>query len=163
VEIMRQLPFVIALLIAGCKAADQPTPAGSADVPAAAIESATFAPALNVDLAASTKTASGLYYRDLTVGTGPEVANGQRVSVHYAGWLPDGTKVDENVAGQQPFSFSPGTGGVIAGWDEGVLGMRLGGKRQLIVPAALGYGAAGSGPVPPNAILVFTVEVVGVQ
>jgi FKBP-type peptidyl-prolyl cis-trans isomerase FkpA len=164
-EIMRRLPFVCAFLIAGCKASDQSTPAGSVGAPAASasIESATFAPALNVDLTASTKTASGLYYRDLTVGTGPEVATGQQVSVHYGGWLPNGALFDENVVGQPPLTFTPGAGGVIDGWEEGVVGMRVGGKRQLILPPALGYGAGGSGPIPPNAILVFTVEVVGVR
>ncbi|MFN0178856.1 MAG: FKBP-type peptidyl-prolyl cis-trans isomerase [Gemmatimonadales bacterium] len=162
---MRQLPLVIAFLLAGCRPADQSTPAGSGGGSAgsAAIESVTFAPALNVDLKASTKTASGLYYRDLTVGGGPEVANGQQVSVHYSGWLIDGTLFDQSVAGQPPLTFSPGAGGVIPGWEEGALGMRLGGKRQLILPPGLGYGAAGNGPIPPNAILVFTVEVVGIR
>ena len=110
-----------------------------------------------------TKTASGLHYRDLVVGEGPAVEAGQAVSVRYAGALPDGTQFDATGPGDRPYTFHPGRGEVIAGWDEGVVGMRVGGRRQLILPPQLGYGARGSGPIPPNAILVFTVEVVGVQ
>jgi FKBP-type peptidyl-prolyl cis-trans isomerase FkpA len=127
--------------------------------PSGDIESARFAPALGVNLAVSTKTPSGLYYRDLTPGTGPVVAPGQQVSAIYTGWLTDGTQFDSN-AGSTPYSFRVGAHQVIAGWDEGVVGMHVGGKRQLIIPPALGYGAGGSGPIPPNATLVFTVEVV---
>jgi peptidylprolyl isomerase len=123
------------------------------------IESARFAPALGVNLAISTKTPSGLYYRDLTPGTGPVVAPGQQVSAHYTGWLANGTQFDSN-AGGTPYSFRVRAHEVIEGWDQGVVGMRVGGKRQLVIPPALGYGPAGSGPIPPNAILVFKVEVV---
>jgi peptidylprolyl isomerase len=122
------------------------------------IESASFAPSLEVNLAVSTKLPSGLYYRDLAPGTGPVVAAGQQVSALYTGWLTNGTQFDSN-AGSAPFSFRVGAHEVIEGWDQGVVGMRVGGKRQLIIPPALGYGPAGSGPIPPNAILVFTVEV----
>ncbi|MBX3146782.1 MAG: FKBP-type peptidyl-prolyl cis-trans isomerase [Gemmatimonadales bacterium] len=129
----------------------------------AAIDSTTFAPALQVDLSQATKTGSGLYYRDLVVGSGPEVEAGQTVAVHYAGFLTDGTSFDANQPGKEPFTFQPGTGQVIAGWDEGVVGMRVGGKRQLILPPDLGYGARGIGPIPGNAILVFTVDVVAIR
>ena len=123
------------------------------------IPTATFAAKLNVDLKASTRTGSGLYYRDLLVGDGPVAAAGQQVSVTYAGWLPDGKQFDAG-----PYAFRLGAGSVIRGWDEGLVGMRVGGSRQLIIPPDLGYGAMGSPPViPANAILVFNVNLVGVQ
>jgi len=149
------LAFAVAL--AACGGDKQAAPAGSS------IESTSFASSLGVDLKAMTKTPTGLYYRDLTVGTGPEVAAGQTVAVHYAGAFPDGKPFDANGAADPPFTFRPGQGDVIPGWDEGVVGMRVGGRRQLVIPPALGYGAAGSGPIPPNAVLVFTVEVVSAQ
>jgi peptidylprolyl isomerase len=111
------------------------------------IESASFAPSLEVNLAVSTRMPSGLYYRDLAPGTGPVVAAGQQVSALYTGWLTNGTQFDSN-AGSAPFSFRVGAHEVIEGWDQGVVGMRVGGKRQLIIPPALGYGPAGSGPYP---------------
>jgi FKBP-type peptidyl-prolyl cis-trans isomerase len=123
------------------------------------VETATFAPTLHVDLKASTKTGSGLYYRDLLVGDGPAVTSGQQVSVRYIGWLPDAKKFDAG-----PYAFRLGTGAVIRGWDEGLVGMKVGGTRQLIIPASLGYGAMGSPPaIPANAILVFNVDLIGVQ
>lgn len=163
---MRHLSVILAILVAGCEPAAKPAPAPDAPATGAApasIEAASFVGTLNVDLKASTKTGSGLYFRDLTVGTGAAVANGQLVSVHYAGSLPDGTIFDQNTAADTPYAFTPGAGRVIAGWEEGVLGMKVGGKRQLIVPSALGYGAGGRGQIPPNAIMVFTVEVVDIQ
>ena len=137
---------------------------GCADAsgPSASIESTSFAPALQVDLPASTRLASGLYYRDIDPGSGPVVASGQLLSVFYTGWLANGQRFDGNVGGQ-PFAFRLGAREVIDGWDQGVAGMRVGGKRQLIIPPSLGYGQSGSGPIPPNAILVFTVEVVSAQ
>lgn len=125
------------------------------------IATATFAPTLQVDIAASTKLPSGLYYRDLEVGTGATAEAGQTVGVFYAGALIDGKPFDATRG--SPYSFRLGVGKVIAGWDQGVAGMKVGGKRQLIIPPELGYGAQGIGPIPPNAILVFTVELVGVQ
>ncbi len=123
------------------------------------IETATFAAALEVDLGASSSNQAGLYWRDITVGTGPVVTAGQAVDVYYTGWLKDGTRFDGTTVGD-PFTFQVGVGGVIAGWDQGVVGMHVGGKRQLIIPPALGYGTRGAGGViPPDAILVFTVEV----
>ena len=103
---------------------------------------------------------SGLKYQDLKVGDGAVAENGMTVSVHYTGWLTDGTKFDSSVDRGQPFSFHLGAGQVIRGWDEGVRGMRVGGKRKLTIPPDLGYGAAGTpgGPIPPNATLVFDVE-----
>ena len=108
-------------------------------------------------------TDSGLKYDDLEEGTGTEAVAGNQVSVHYTGWLEDGTKFDSSLDRNQPFQFALGRGQVIRGWDEGVQGMKVGGKRKLIIPAQLGYGAAGAGGViPPNATLVFEVELLEV-
>ena len=123
----------------------------------------TFAPALGVNLPAMTKTPSGLSYQDKTVGTGTTATAGKTVSVHYTGWLPDGTKFDSSRDRNEPFDFPLGAGHVIAGWDEGVAGMKVGGRRLLVIPPALGYGPNGTGPIPPNATLVFDVELLGVH
>jgi peptidylprolyl isomerase len=110
------------------------------------------------------KTASGLQYADLVVGKGSPPDAGQTVVVHYIGWLTDGKKFDSSVDRGQPFDFPLGQGHVIKGWDEGVAGMRIGGKRKLIIPPDLGYGARGAGGViPPNATLVFDVELLDVK
>lgn len=109
-------------------------------------------------------TESGLRYEDLVVGTGAEAKAGDTVSVHYTGWLVDGTKFDSSVDAGQPFEFKLGVGGVIAGWDEGVAGMQVGGKRKLVIPPDLGYGAAGSsGVIPANAVLIFEVELLEIK
>lgn len=108
-------------------------------------------------------TGSGLVYDDLTVGDGAVAAAGQRVTVHYTGWLTDGRKFDSSKDRGQPFTFNLGAGQVIRGWDEGVAGMCIGGTRKLTIPAQLGYGARGAGGViPPNATLVFEVELLGI-
>jgi FKBP-type peptidyl-prolyl cis-trans isomerase FkpA len=104
-------------------------------------------------------TDSGLKYEDLVEGDGAVAAAGQTAVVHYTGWLTDGSKFDSSKDRNQPFSFGLGQGMVIRGWDEGVVGMKIGGTRKLTIPPQLGYGAAGAGGViPPNATLVFEVE-----
>ena len=109
-------------------------------------------------------TASGLQYEDLQQGSGAEAVRGRPVSVHYTGWLTDGTKFDSSVDRGQPFTFPLGAGRVIKGWDEGVAGMKVGGKRRLTIPPDLGYGAQGAGGViPPNATLIFDVELLDVK
>ena len=113
-------------------------------------------------------TASGLQITDTTVGTGASPAPGQTCVMHYTGWLfkdgVKGAKFDSSLDRGQPFEFSIGKGQVIGGWDEGVASMKVGGKRTLIIPPALGYGARGAGGViPPNATLMFDVELLGVK
>jgi FKBP-type peptidyl-prolyl cis-trans isomerase len=117
-----------------------------------------------VDSASLTKTASGLQYQDVALGEGAEAREGQVAVVHYTGWLTDGTKFDSSRDRGQPFSFPVGGGQVIAGWDEGVAGMKVGGRRKLVIPANLGYGEMGAPPViPPGATLVFDVELLEVK
>ena len=111
-----------------------------------------------------TTTASGLVIEELIIGEGAEASAGQMVSVHYTGWLTDGTKFDSSKDRNEPFEFALGARHVIAGWDEGVQGMKIGGTRKLTIPPALGYGTRGAGGViPPNATLVFEVELLGLD
>ena len=111
----------------------------------------------------SITTPSGLTIEELVVGSGAAASSGQKVSVHYTGWLTNGTKFDSSKDRGDPFVFPLGKGQVIKGWDEGVAGMKVGGKRKLTIPSALGYGARGAGGViPPNATLVFEVELLAV-
>lgn len=115
------------------------------------------------------KTASGLRYEDTQVGSGAEAKSGQQVKVHYTGWLlgdkdTKGNKFDSSLDRGQPFEFALGAGMVIKGWDEGVAGMKVGGKRTLYIPSQLGYGDRGAGGViPPSANLIFDVELLGVK
>ena len=107
---------------------------------------------------------SGLEIEDQIVGDGEEAVAGQTVEVHYTGWLTDGTKFDSSHDRDQTFSFKLGGGQVIAGWDQGVAGMKIGGSRKLTIPPDLGYGERGAGGViPPNATLVFKVELIGLS
>ena len=110
-------------------------------------------------------TGSGLKYQDLKVGTGPAAKKGDTVEVHYTGWLKDGKKFDSSVDRNRPFAFPLGAGRVIKGWDEGVAGMKVGGKRKLIIPSKLGYGARGTpdGTIPADAELTFEVELLKIK
>ena len=108
---------------------------------------------------------SGLQIEKLTAGTGEKPKSGDTVQVHYKGWLQDGTKFDSSVDRGQPFEFKLGAGKVIRGWDEGVAAMRVGDKVRLTLPPEMGYGArgAGGGLIPPNATLIFEVELLGIR
>ena len=112
---------------------------------------------------AEVTTSTGLKYVDEVIGTGEKPRLGKTVVVHYTGTLTDGTKFDSSVDRGQPFEFRIGTGSVIRGWDEGILSMQVGGKRKLIVPPDLGYGAQAKNKIPPNSTLIFEVELLGVK
>lgn len=137
-------------------------PAGQ---PAAApTPNAQFAPSLDVELTRMTRTPTGLYIEDIQEGSGEEASPGQEVAVHYTGWLPSGQEFDNSHDRGEPITFPLGAGAVIAGWDEGIAGMRPGGRRKLVIPPELAYGAEGRPPViPPNATLVFDVELVEIR
>jgi FKBP-type peptidyl-prolyl cis-trans isomerase len=125
----------------------------------------TYAPELNVDLSRMTRLESGLHLEDLEEGRGEPVQAGQMVLVHYTGWLADGSRFDSSrEPGRRPFDLVVGRGEVIEGWEQGLVGMREGGRRMLVIPPSLGYGTRGAGGViPPNATLVFDVELVEVR
>jgi FKBP-type peptidyl-prolyl cis-trans isomerase FkpA len=124
----------------------------------------TFSPELGVDLAAMRRGDSGLYTQDLVEGTGAEAWSGRYIEVHYTGWLPDGTRFDTSRDSNQPFALRLGVEPrVIAGWEEGLAGMKVGGTRRLVIPSRLGYGQAGTFDIPPNSVLVFDVELLYVR
>lgn len=152
----------VALVLAACNGSNEGTfdPGTYSTDPA----TATFAPALNVSIPSMTKTASGLYTKDLIVGTGATAAAGYTARVNYTGWLINGSKFDTS-EGKAPgyFEFLMNAGQVIKGWEEGVRGMKVGGKRQLVIPPDLAYGTGGSGAIPANAILVFEITLVQVR
>ena len=128
------------------------------------IEQTTFASSLNVDLSKSTKLPSGMYIRDLTVGTGTAVTSTSTLSVYYEGFLASGFRFGVALSPSDPLSpVVLGNNSLIQGWDIGLVGMKAGGKRQLIIPPELGYGQFGRGQIPSNAVLVFNVEVLTVQ
>ena len=116
---------------------------------------------LDVDLAQMTRRPTGLYVQDLAVGDGMRADSGDIVRVHYTGWLPSGVEFDSSREGE-PIEVPLGYGRVIAGWDQGLAGMQVGGRRRLVIPPGLGYGERGSGPIPRSSTLVFDVELVGV-
>lgn len=155
---------VLALSFTACSGKTEESTAPSSSTPAdtAVTETAsgadTFAMPTNLQT-----TPTGLQYAIDQPGTGPKPQTGQTVTVHYTGWLTDGTKFDSSRDHGEPFSFAIGQQEVIAGWDEGVADMQVGEKRTLVIPAALGYGAGGSGPIPPNATLVFKVELRAIE
>lgn len=146
--------------LAACPAGDRDAAARRGD-PVYRVD---YAPGLQVELDAMTRTASGLYYRDLAEGTGEPAQRGEHVVVHYTGWLPNGQQFDSSRERDEPFDFTLGAGQVITGWDEGVAGMREGGRRQLVIPPDLAYGDRGAGfVIPPRSTLVFDVELLEVR
>jgi FKBP-type peptidyl-prolyl cis-trans isomerase len=164
------------LLLSGCGADDSGTSQTSptADTGGAAGASTTTTGSANCasvqprtddfkqNVALTSTTADGLKYGDIDPGSGAQAAGGQHITMQYTGWLQDGTSFDSSrKPGGAPFPFNLGKGDVIKGWDEGIVGMHLGGVRRLVIPPVLGYGAAGSPPViPPNATLTFDVQLV---
>lgn len=160
VALQRVLCCVVSAVAAtGCSQTTSSAAAAPAPQPIAGdIERTTFDPALGVHLDQMTKRASGMYVQDLTPGTGSVATRGRSVVVRYTGWLPSGKQFDSG-----EISVTLGTNKTIAAWEEGLLGMRVGGKRRLVVPPNLGYGARGAGDdIPPNAVLVFDMEVTAV-
>jgi len=151
------LPALVAMtFLASCSSANE-----ALDIPSnPAVE--VYASSLGVTIANMTKKSDALYTQDLLLGTGADIVNGKVARVTYSGWLINGTRFDSNVGGT-PFSFTVGGSQVIAGWDLGLVGMKVGGKRRLVIGSSLGYGRSGSGPIPPNATLVFDVEVLSAQ
>ncbi|OGO60105.1 MAG: peptidylprolyl isomerase [Chloroflexi bacterium RBG_19FT_COMBO_49_13] len=113
--------------------------------------------------AGAVTTASGLVYEDLQAGDGATAQSGNTVTVNYSGWLADGTKFDSSIDRGQTFDFTIGAGNVIAGWDEGVVGMRVNGTRLLVIPPSIGYGSSGNGSIPADATLTFEVQLVAIK
>lgn len=171
---VKSLAVVLAAaLLASCSSREEPAkPAQAADDPAAHTVNTAPATGAAADTPAPTGTETmPLQKTDLTPGTGAEITKGQTALVHYTGWLYDaaapenkGAKFDSSVDRNEPFEFPVGGGFVIKGWDEGVAGMKVGGKRRLVIPPEMGYGSRGAGGViPPGATLVFDVELVEIR
>lgn len=154
-----------ALALSGCHRIPEPPPGPAQEISSAApasssAETATAAPSASAGAEKITK----LQKTDIKVGKGPAAKDGDSVTVNYVGRLMDGTKFDSSIDRHQPFTFTLGTGGVIKGWDQGVVGMKVGGKRKLVIPADLAYGAAGSPPkIPPNAPLQFVIDLLKIN
>jgi hypothetical protein len=159
------VPTPIATILQGTR------PAGATPRPTAAIATASRPPGspsagippVPAGTGPIQTTASGLQYQDIVVGTGATAASGNKLTMNYTGWLDNGTKFDSSVDRNQPFPFTLGAGQVIKGWDEGIQGMQVGGKRRLIIPGDLAYGPQGRPPtIPPNARLTFDVELISI-
>jgi peptidylprolyl isomerase len=161
-----RLPRLLTPMLLLVPVGAQPLPSSGAKAPSTTRPRASGSP--GEPAPALVTTASGLKYLDTKVGTGPAPLRGQKVVVHYTGWLSDhgqkGRKFDSSLDRHEPLTIPIGVGKLIKGWDEGLLSMKVGGKRTLLIPAALGYGARGAGrDIPPNADLIFEVELLGVQ
>lgn len=161
------LPALAAMgLLAGCGSGggDESVPAGDTDAAGSAVP-AEFAEELGIDLAAMERTPTGLYVRDIVAGRGLAARSGHVVVVHYTGWLPNGAQFDSTRDEGNPRSFQLGARrDIIAGWEEGVAGMRIGGIRRLVIPPHLAYGARGvPGAIPPNATLIYEFELIDIK
>ncbi len=153
------LAAAFALLVAACASGGGATAAPYSRT----TESIPFAASLDVQLDKMTKTASGLYWRDIEVGTGAVIREHMDIRVFYNGWLTNGVKFDSTRVDQPPLTIPIGRGRVIKGWDEGIIGMRVGGRRMLVIPPELGYGSNRAGLIPPDAVLVFDIRVLSVK
>jgi FKBP-type peptidyl-prolyl cis-trans isomerase FkpA len=151
-RVFRALLCALPLLAAACGDASGP---GDPD-----LTEVTFAPSLGVDISTMTRVGDGVYIKDLIPGDGAVVTANKVVSTRYAGFLANGTEFQNNLTAPEPFPFVLGQRRVIAGWDQGIPGMKVGGTRLLVIPPSLGYGAQGRDIIPPNAVLVFQVKVV---
>lgn len=151
--------MALAVLLAAACGSSGGAPATATPAPRVLsdVEMATFADSLHVHLDSMTERPSGLYIQDFAVGTGPVATRGKTVVVRYNGFLPDGTLFDGGPNGSE-ITFTLGSNSTIRAWEEGILGMRVGGQRRLVVPPHLGYGSQGAGPIPPNSVLVFDVQ-----
>lgn len=157
-RLFRVLLCALPLLVMSACGDDTPTGSSDPDLTQVA-----FAPALGVNIATMTRVGTGVYIRDITVGTGAEVQAGRPLTARYRGWLANGTLFAENPAPNAPFPFTLGANGVIQGWEQGIPGMRVGGKRLLVIPPSLGYGNRDYGRIPANSVLVFEVEILSMQ
>lgn len=150
------LVFVAGVLAAACGSDSSTTEVP----PVPNIDTISFASSLGINLSTFTKTSYGLYYKDITVGTGATPVVGDSLFVHYFGYFPNGVVFDSNPTTAAPFGFKVGNGGVIAAWDSTALGMKIGGQREIIVPPSLGYGSTAYRSIPPNSVLVFVITAV---
>lgn len=153
----RHAVAALSMTAAACATSGGPLP------PARPIETINYAPSLDVNFARMSKTPGGVYYRDIELGNGPVIKARDDLKVHYTGWLTNGVQFDANTNDQPPLTVPFGRGRVIKGWDEGLVGMRVGGRRQLIVPSELGYGSAHAGVIPPDAVLVFDIRILSAK
>lgn len=151
-RVLRVLLCALPLLAAGCGDTSGPSDPDLTRVG--------FAPSLGVDIATMTRVGDGVYVKDLTVGTGAEVVPNKVLAVRYEGFLTDGARFDHNVDPRPLFQLVLGQRRVIAGWEQGIAGMKVGGKRLLVIPPSLGYGTQANGPIPANSVLVFKVEII---
>lgn len=150
--------MVACLIVSAC--ADR----GAEDLSEDSFADVQFNPSLDIDLPRMSRSPTGLYFEDLEQGSGELAEAGRDVVVHYTGWLPSGQEFDSSHDRGEPYVFLLGTGDVIQGWHEGVAGMKVGGRRKLVIPPELAYGEAGRpGAIPPNATLVFDVELLDVR
>lgn len=155
-------PMLAALLVAGCGGGSGNAVDGSAALPPSDPALLFFAPELEIDLTSFEQTRSGLYVEDVEVGDGPVARRDSRVWIHYVGWLPDGTVFDASVGGD-PYHLRLGGREVIRGWNEGIVGMKRGGVRRLVVRPGLGYGSSARGDIPAGSTLVFRLELIDVE
>lgn len=149
--------LLAAFVLAACSPNDSNAPVQ----PETTLETQVWSSSLNINLSAMTKLPSGVYILDQVVGAGATLTGSPTVRVYYTGWLANGTRFDGNVGNASPLSFS--LGGLIPGWQLGMQGMKVGGKRKLVIPSSLGYGTVANGPIPANANLVFDIELVGIN